>query len=180
VVFQARSGTSEAELNAALQQPGGNIAASIAGEHRIAWRVRGGYEFGNGLALEAGYTDLGDVRTVITGTVVDIEELLATANAAHPHSARGVEASLAGRYALNEIASLHARVGVWHWESGNVARSLAGEFNARDRVGTDVLYGIGAEVAVYKEWSVDVDWACYQVARERIKTFGAGVTWRFR
>jgi opacity protein-like surface antigen len=156
VVFQARSGTSEAELNAALQQPGGNIAASIAGEHRIAWRVRGGYEFGNGLALEAGYTDLGDVRTVITGTVVDIEELLATANAAHPHSARGVEASLAGRYALNEIASLHARVG------------------------TDVLYGIGAEVAVYKEWSVDVDWACYQVARERIKTFGAGVTWRFR
>jgi hypothetical protein len=178
-LFQARSGTSDAALNAALQQPGGNITTTIAGEHRTAWRVRGGYELGNGLALEIGYTDLGDVRTTIAGTVVDIEELLATANAAHPHSAQGIEASAVGRYALNEIASLHARVGVWHWESDNMARSLGGEFNARDRVGTDVLYGLGAQVSVYKQWSVDLDWACYQVDRERIKTFGAGVTWRF-
>ena len=176
---EARSEVSTRELNARVVSLGYDATAQIDDRSRTAFTVRGGYQWWNHVALEAGYTDLGDVTTTYSANVVDVDAFLQAVNRVHPQSARGFEAAAVGRYTLGERFEVNARAGVFAWESKYT--SYAGGARVRlERDGSDVLYGIGARYRLTQSWSLGADWSRYEVADERIDLLGLSVVFRIR
>lgn len=175
----ARSDASTRAFRNALAPYGEEIEAHIHDRERFAWRIRGGYQVNRFLAAEVGYTDLGDVSTSLSGKTLDVDALLRAASAAQPHSASGIEAAITARYVFDDGFALHARAGAFRWEPDNAALAGAQRIE-RDRSGTDVVYGVGAQYALASRWQLEANWARYRVESERIDTLGIGVRHSFR
>ncbi|AMN47677.1 hypothetical protein ACG33_11315 [Steroidobacter denitrificans] len=177
---QTQGGTGNAGLTATLQTQGYDVTATIDDRKRLAWRIRGGYQWTKFLGAELGYADLGNVESTIAGNVVDVQALLASTTATHPRSANGFEAALVARYPMGELFALTARAGGWRWDSSYRARNVAGEFRRHKRTGSDALYGMGVQIGPWAQWSAALDWTHYRLERERIDVLGGGLVYRFR
>jgi|GEM_PF-1505935 len=174
----ARGDVSESDVNARLADAGYDATAAFTDLDRNAWRFYAGCELTPHLGIEAAYTDLGEVSTRLEGNVVDIEEFLASANELHPHSARGFEVGLHGRYPLTQRISVGARGGILRWRSRYRATNQDGEFNRLKDDGAGAFVGVGVEFAVYRLWSIGVDWTSYRINDESIGFVGFGVSYR--
>jgi hypothetical protein len=173
-----RGDVSEGDVNARLADAGYDVTATFADLKRNAWRVYAGYQLMPHLAIEAGYTDFGEVRARLEGNVADITAFLASANQLHPHSAKGLEVSLHGLYPVTQRISIGGRGGILRWRSSYLATNLDGEFNRFNDDGAGAFLGAGVEFAVHRALSVGVDWTHYRIAGESIDFTGFGVSYR--
>jgi hypothetical protein len=99
---RAQGDTAASELNNQLSAQGLNATASSSEDSRTAWQLYVGYDYTRAWGVEAGYVDLGKVKTSFSGTTTDIDTFLASASDIHPQTAQGWQLSGHFRYPLGE------------------------------------------------------------------------------
>jgi opacity protein-like surface antigen len=150
----------------------------VDGQNRTALGLYGGYQWTSNIGVELGYMDLGEVRTRLTGTAVDIDDYLNSANKVHPRSADGYTLALNARYAFNDHAYMFARGGVFYIRSnyqstGQDEQALRFD---KDRQG---FWGLGFSHEIAESWEIRVSWERFTVEEENIPVWGLGVKHQF-
>ncbi len=110
-----------------------------------AFSIGGGYNFNNMFALEAGYTDLGEV----------------TASGAGLSATVSVDGWYVGprlTFALNNQAEVYGRIGILAWDAET--KSNFGFSGSDD--GTDVYFGLGAAWKFNDKVSLGAEWTRYK------------------
>jgi len=106
-----------------------------------AFSVFGGYDFNQYFSVEAGYADLGNLKSNVGGP-----DLEATA----PYIAA------VGKLPINDKVSLYAKAGVNRWSLDDAAPSLTG---TSDDSGTDPTYGIGVNYRINDKYALRGDYS---------------------
>jgi len=126
-------------------------------DHDTAFSLFGGYQFHRNFALEAGFTDFGDLRPDVPGADLSVDSVSLTA---------------VGILPFNDRFSGYAKAGVQRWNLDHAIPGLTG--TSKDD-GTDPVYGLGLQyrfndqVALRGEYTrtevqdLDVDAAQMQV-----------------
>ena len=176
----ARSNASAADLDAALQSQGFDVAITLSDRSRSAWRAYAGRQLLEHFAVEAGYVDLGEISATFSGTVADIDALLRSANALQPPSAEGVDVAAVFSCAPTSRLELQARAGVFFWDADFITRNGDVTTVRRKEDGMDGLLGVGAELRLVGQLSARADAVWYGVGSDHIDLMSIGLTYRWR
>jgi hypothetical protein len=166
-------------MNARMAELGYQANAQVSGQQRTAWALRGGYQLNNYIALEAGFVDLGDVRTRLSGSAQSINDYLKSANQVHPRSAHGYTLSTEGRYPVgdNDYVFLHGGVlfarAQYDAQGGEQHETRLDD----DRQG---FWGLGYRQDLDDKWALQLGFDNFKVEREHIRVWGLGVQYRFQ
>ncbi|MCW9059856.1 MAG: outer membrane beta-barrel protein [Gammaproteobacteria bacterium] len=163
--FGAQFGRADTDVN--LGKVTADLAArgivgtpEVSDATRNAWRVFGGYGFNDHLALEGGYTDLGEIVTRLRGTgpvnIYDVHESV-------PISGTGFELAAVARYPFAERYAVFARAGLWRWKSEYELLNADNTVASSTRRGTDAVFGLGAEARFSEHWSARLGWDQYRL-----------------
>jgi outer membrane protein OmpA-like peptidoglycan-associated protein len=177
-IGQAQGDVGASEMNQRMADLGYDAQAKVSGQNRTAWGLFAGYEYSKYLAFEAGYVDLGEVRSRLSGSPVDIEDYLNSANLVHPRSADGYELALVGRYPFDEKNSIYVRGGILFAGSSYKADAQT-EFAKRNSNGNDVFIGVGYAYEINDRWGLQISAQNYRIEDENIRLFGMGLRYKF-
>jgi hypothetical protein len=177
-IGQAQGDVGASEMNQRMAELGYVAQAKVSGQNRTAWELIAGYEYSKYLSLEAGYVDLGEVRTRLSGSPVDIQDYLNSANLVHPRSASGYELALLGRYPFDEKNSVFLRGGLLFSGSSYQADAQT-EFAKRNSDDKDVFIGFGYGYEINDQWGLQVSAENYRIEDENIRLFGIGLRYKF-
>jgi len=130
-------------------------------ESTTAFRLAFGYEWNDIVALEAGYSNLGEV---------DADVSIGRAEA----EADGFEFAVVVRWPLAERFALAGRAG-WLWWDGEtrLAGLSAGES------GGDALFGIGGEFMATDQFGITLGWSRYRLDDLDVDYASVGLRVRF-
>lgn len=144
-----------------------------------AWKIFGGYQFNRHLAIEAGYTDLGEFSAsgVLSGVSVrGTVEVTA------------FELMGVGSFPVVDRFSLYGKLGLYHAETKqNVTGTLGAVTvtNNDKEKNTDVTFAFGARFDLTRSLGIRAQWQRYlnvggeDVGEDDIDVFSVGVLWRF-
>ena len=182
-VGQSNTDYKASDLTSDLANLGWTISNASIDESGTAWKLYGGFQVTNWFALEAGYVDLGKVKTRYEATIPpnQIDALLNDTLSVHPYLGSGFTAAAVARWEfVPERWALAARAGLFVWESDTEVRVVSGGTGnvSGDDSGTDGLYGIGIEWRVTDRWSLTADWERYKL-NEWVDVPSIGVRARF-
>lgn len=166
------------DMNNRMAELGYDANAHVSGQDRNAWDAVLGYRLSDYLDVELGYTDLGKVRTRLSGNAVDINDYLDSANVVHPRSADGITLALRGRFYLNDNFFLYGRVGAIRSDSRYIAIAKPEKEKRSDKE-ESVFFGAGAEYQWTLRWSFHIGGNIFRIEDESIKVVGIGVGYRF-
>lgn len=175
---QAQGEVGSADMNERMAQLGYDAKASVSGQNRTAWEILGGYQYSDYFALEVGYLDLGEVRTRLSGSPVDIQDYLNSANLVHPRSANGYEVAVVGRYPFDEKNSVYLRGGLL-FASSRYQADAQTEFAKRSSNGRDRFIGMGYAYEINDRWGMHISAQNYRVEDENINLLGVGFHYKF-
>jgi opacity protein-like surface antigen len=130
----------------------------------VGFKLHAGGKFTNALGMEIGYVNLGQAQT-----------------AGGTHEAQGVSAVLLAGLPVGDRFSLFGKVGgVYSWTS--VDTGVPGVATGDER-GLDWTYGVGATLAVARNWELRLDWDRYQMdfatGERDADLYSIGVQYRF-
>ena len=174
----ARGDVGASEMNARMAELGYSAQARVSGQNRTAWKILGGYQYSDYLAVEAGYLDLGEVRTRLSGSPVDIADYLNSANLVHPRSASGYEIALVGRYPFDEKNSVYVRGGLL-FASSRYQADAQTDFAKRSSSDRDGFIGVGYGYEINDRWGLHLSAENYRVENENIQLIGVGLKYKF-
>ena len=131
-----------------------------------AYRIVGGYKFGELLGLEIGYQDFGDIdESVTVGPVTSITSL----------SADGWTAGATLDLPINNNFSLFGRAGVFFWDADvsvdGFSIDVPGDENP--------YYGAGAKLNISPNFSLIGDWSRFELDDVDTDVISIGVQYRF-
>ncbi|MDH5393810.1 MAG: hypothetical protein OEY11_11540 [Gammaproteobacteria bacterium] len=128
-------------LNSQLQDSGLNATASTSKSIRVIWNLFAGYHFTKDWGAEIAYLDLGKVETTFTGTSVDIDTFLNSAQEIHPQTAQGWLLSVNRFFPLDHDTRMKLRAGLYSWTADY---TLQGSNTTRlvSESSTDLSYGL--------------------------------------
>jgi len=126
-----------------------------------AWRVGAGFDFGNNIALEVGYLNLGDLEDVSEFGLLDGQT-------------DGFTLSARFEMPLSETLSASARVGAFAWES-ELATPLA---TFRDK-GEDLYYGVSLDFEITRNLVMSGEWDRFEFDSGEADVLFAGLRYRF-
>lgn len=131
-----------------------------------AYRIVGGFQFGDYLGLEAGYHNFGDfAETVDLGGLTSLTEV--TADGWTLGGTLGLP--------LNEQFSLYGRAGVFFWD----ADVEVDGFSINVPEDENPYYGGGARVDVTSQLSLIGDWTRYELDTIESDVISVGFQYRF-
>jgi len=113
-------------------------------ERRQAYKVFGGYRLSRHLALEAGYVDLGKV-TATSG------------NAFTETKPRGIAGHVVGIWPVTDRLSVLGRAGLIYGDA-----KVSGSVATRNDKGTELAWGLGAQLVFRRDFIVRLDWDRYR------------------
>lgn len=152
-----------AEVGAGLSTidvPSFNVPGVSVDDEDVFFSIGGGYNFNKMFAVEAGYTDLGEVS--ISNIFGDYATISADGWYFGPRLTVELSPQIEG----------YARIGMLAWES--TLTSNVG-FSGTDD-GTDIYFGIGAAFKVSNQLSLGADWTRYTMESDGddvdVDTFG--------
>lgn len=176
----AKSENDDALLNSQLAASGLNATAKTDDDIRIRWQLYAGYDYAERWGIELGYMDLGKVETTFTGTTVDIETFLNSAQDIHPQTAQGWLVSMIHYIPIDYGTRVKIRIGMYNWaadytlQGGNVTKSVSQD-------GSDISYGIGLELG---EWHTGgaighIKWEHYSIDNNDVGVIAFGFSFSF-
>jgi outer membrane protein OmpA-like peptidoglycan-associated protein len=175
---QAQGKVGAKEMNSRMAEFGYDVEADVSKKNRGSWGLFGGYEYSDYLALELGYIDLGKVRTRLTGSPVDINEYLNSANLVHPRSASGGELAALGRYPLDEKSYVYVRGGLL-FATSRYSSNADVDFATRKEDGRDIFLGLGLGYDINDHLGLRVSWENYRIESENIGRLALGLLYKF-
>jgi hypothetical protein len=174
----ARSDLSEGDVNAQLADLGYDVIARVD-DSRTAWSIYGGYNWSKYFAVQAGYTDLGDVNSRFSGNAADIAAFMRDANVLQPQSAEGLDLMLVGRYPLFERLAISAQLGGFYWDAENELRDTSGARVIRKDDGFDLAYGAGLELSLTKQAIISAGWKRRDIDSESVDVISLGARYQW-
>jgi OOP family OmpA-OmpF porin len=151
----------------------GNSNASVdyqgysSSKSDVAWGIHGGYKFSPYLATEIGYRDFGKFEDNFSNTAkLSLE-------------AQAVHASVIGSYPFTETFSAYGRLGIASVKA--TAKATAGyRFAQDDKTETKALFGIGAQYAFNKNFSLRTEYTQYAEFEDiKFSSFTVGANYSF-
>ncbi|QBC43968.1 porin [Iodobacter fluviatilis] len=149
-----------------------NMSADINDQNfnknNAAWGINGGYKFSPYLAAELGYRDFGKA-----------EENYFIASASI--KAKAVQASVLASYPFNDAFSVFGRLGVASIKTTAKAESrIFGYSKSKEETQTKALFGIGAQYAFNKNFSLRAEYNQYAKIEDlKLSTFTVGANYSF-
>lgn len=145
-----------------------NIPGVSVDDNDVFFSIGGGYNFNKMFALEAGYTDLGELE-------VSVPQAAYTATL----SADGFYFGPRLTFELAPKFEVYGRLGMFAWDAE--AKDSIGTSISDD--GTDIYFGIGAAYKISDQVSLGADWTRFTVESDGddadIDTFGAKLKFNF-
>lgn len=162
--------STEIELGDDLRARGHNVTVSLD-EVSFLGSLYGGYRFNRNWELTAGYLDLGNFDSEISGNVNDINALLADLDELHPGAGRGVFTNLHRSWSLSNFWRIQGTVGLQALSDTDI-EVRQGNTIARTNRGTDVSWNAGLNIYKALENGLDVggSYRAYNVEGELIHT----------
>jgi len=144
-----------------------------------AWKIFAGYQFNRHLAVEGGYTDLGEVGAsgVLSGVSVR-GKIEATA----------FELVGVGSIPVADRFSLYGKLGVYYAETERNLTGTLGAVTVTDNdseKNTDLTFAFGARFDVTRNLGIRAQWQRYlnvgggDIGEDDIDVLSVGVLWRF-
>ena len=169
-------------LNSQLVDSGLNATANTNDTFRVVSQLYGGYDFSNRWGAELGYLDLGKVETTFTGTAVDIETFLNSAQNIHPQTAQGLLISAVHYIPIDSGTRVKARVGMFDWQADYTLQGGGAERSVNQN-GTDISYGVSLEMGAWRrknEMLGHIKWDHYSIDKEGIGVLAVGFSYHFK
>lgn len=166
------------EMNRRMGALGYEAQAKVSDQSRHAYYIGLGYHWREYIDLELGYRDLGEVRTELSGSVAEIDDYLASANAVHPRSASGYEFAIRPYYPITERINFFGRAGFFHATSDYQAYASPDKAQ-RDNNSYEWTFSAGLDYQLTERISIDLHLTQVNVEDERIKILGAGLVYQF-
>ncbi len=127
----------------------GNFEDAVLNDSDTGWKVYGGYQLSENLAVEGGYVNLGKVEESSFGTTVSAEQT-------------GFNVVALGLLPLNQGFSLFGKIGLFFWDS-DVKVSIPGFGSASGSdSGTDITYGFGLKYDIDRKIAVRGEWERFE------------------
>ncbi|MEX0872091.1 MAG: DUF4347 domain-containing protein [Aquisalimonadaceae bacterium] len=168
----AMTDVSSADVTRRMDKEGIDGDASVDDKNRLAGKLFIGHQFNRWLALEAGYTHLGEMETELRTTdTVTARELRDVA----PGSGYGAELAVSLGHAFSRHVRGYVRGGVFSWRS---ERRLSGG-SSDTFTGRDPVYGVGLEWRLTQALSTSLSWDRYRVADDDTDLVALGLLYRF-
>ncbi|RDH88354.1 MAG: hypothetical protein DIZ77_16760 [endosymbiont of Seepiophila jonesi] len=176
----SKSAADAAELDANLAALGYSTTSTLD-DTDIGWKLFGGYQWNPNLAVEAALVDLGQVTSRISGNFGDLDAFVADVARVHPYSARGISASIVGELPVAQRFRLFGKVGLFFWDADIDARFEVGgqPISFDSKQGVDPVFGAGVKYHINKKTALMVEWERYEIDRDSVQLFSAGVEYRF-
>jgi len=136
-------------------------------EKDTSWKILGGYQFNRHLAIELGYTDLGEATVAGPGIGGTLE-------------ATAFEVVALGMLPLPDKFSLYGKVGIYRGDTE--ANGLGG---SASETNTDLTFGIGARFDFTRNLGVRAEWQKYQdmgggvIGEGDVDAISVGIVWKF-
>jgi OOP family OmpA-OmpF porin len=144
-----------------------------------AWKIFGGYQMNRNIAIEAGYTDLGETKAsgVQGGVAVNGNV-----------SAKVWELAGVGMMPLGRDLSLYAKLGVYHASTDSQASAAVPGFStsgSQSDTNTDFTVGFGVQVSILRNLAARAEWQKYNdvggnnTGKTDVDVLSAGILYRF-
>ncbi len=175
---QATGKVDAAIMNSRLNDLGYQASATVSDLTRSAHSWLLDYQFNPYLSLQAGYFDLGEVRTKISGTPADIRDFLQSTNVVHPRSADGYKAGLQLQYPLSENWDLRL---AYHrnWQKSYYLSYTANLLEQLPRNSRDNNWTVGLGYQWSERWQFVIEYSPQTVQNEDIRVWQIGINYRF-
>lgn len=178
----ATSSESGRRISAALNEKGHQVTASLD-DSRAMWRVHGGWAINSHVAVEVGFSHLGEVSTSFDGAVpvLAVDALLEAASAVQPREATGFDLSLSGRYplALDGRLALLGRTGLFRWSAERRITASDGRASVRYADGANLLLGAGLGLELSRHVEVSAEWMRYAMGGDSVQAAVMGIRYRW-
>jgi OOP family OmpA-OmpF porin len=138
------------------------LGATSCDEEDTGFKFFGGYEMNQNIAIEGSYMDYGELDASDGSTSVNAD-------------VTALALSVKGMIPLNENFSIFAKLGAAFWE----ADASATGFGSIDEDGTDLIYGLGAEIAINKTFGVLGEWEQLDADGEDVDLLSISAIMRF-
>jgi OOP family OmpA-OmpF porin len=133
-------------------EPTPGITFTSCDDKETAWGVFAGYQFNRYIAVETGWTDLGEITATGSAGAIPFSAGI---------SAKGWEFVGVGSIPVSEQFSAYAKAGAYRWRvRGTVAATGLGTASANDS-GTDFTYGLGLRFDFTKNVGARLEWQRY-------------------
>ncbi|NOZ11600.1 MAG: porin family protein [Gammaproteobacteria bacterium] len=127
------------------------------------FKVFAGYEFGDYIAIEGSYANLGTTRAELPATITTTAEV------------RTLNLGVVPRLPIGDRATIFAKAGISAWYADLTAESESlGLSESGDGAGTNTTFGVGASYRLNNNVSLRLDWDRYKIG-EDVKVDGATV-----
>jgi OOP family OmpA-OmpF porin len=133
-----------------------------AGGKNNAWRLFGGYEVIDYLAVELSYAQFDRARGTASGTA---KGTATSATATGSFKAKGPVFSVVGTLPVTQGFGLIGRIGIFHWKVETAAATSTGTTISRDdtKPGFEINnVGLGVKYSINKVMDVRVEWDRYK------------------
>ncbi len=174
----AKGAVGSDDMNNRMADLGYEANAEVTNRNRSAWNLNVGYRWNPYWEVQVGYTDLGEVRTRLSGNAVDINDYLNSANLVHPRSGSGYELALLGRYPLDDKSYVFGRGGIFSVDSRYRADDQNTFASRRDDDRT-TFFGVGYGYEFSERLGARLTLDRYSVEDETIPVVALGVIYKF-
>ncbi len=142
----------------------GNASPDSSGfDSAIGWKIFGGYEINEILAVEGGYTSFGEM---------DGPTILGFSTSVEP---TGYEIAAVGNFPINSQLSLFGKVGLLAWDFKANINGLG----SNSTTGTDAFYGLGGQYEISGNLAVRASWERYTIEDGDIDFLSASAVFGF-
>lgn len=169
----AEGSSSKSSLEQEFADLGLNITINKLDNSRIMGQGGVGYHFTEGLSVELGYLDLGEVTINMTGPDTNHNLL----SQVHPLSAKGLVLAAQYHWQLSRLGIL-LRGGMFNWEGDFITRSVA-PIGSNSIDGSDIFFGVGATLGFTHQLQGRLILHRFKVDSEDITALSVGLVYRF-
>jgi uncharacterized delta-60 repeat protein len=157
---------------------GGSVTSVKLNEGGTSYLFRVGYAFNDVFALEAAYTDFGELDGTVTAEVLDVEAFADELAEVFPSNVHGP--SLAARFSwpFADTWALRALAGVLWWESDVDAKIVSGgsgQFHASND-GTDLIWGAAVSWQPVERVELALEYSRAELP-DAVSSVSLSVTW---
>ena len=144
-----------------------------------AWKLLGGYQFNRHLAVEAGYTDLGEVG---------VSGVLSGVSVRGTVEVTAFELMGVGSIPLMDRFSLYGKLGLYHAETKQNVTGSLGTVTVTDNEkekNTDLTFAFGARFDITRNLGVRAEWQRYldvgggEIGEDDVDVLSVGLLYRF-
>ena len=160
----------------------GTTGTADLDDNDMGWKIYGGVNLNDYLALEVQYADFGEAT--LSGNVNDTFvfegttfQFLTTAELILDGDSIGF-AAVAG-YDLNEYIRPYVRLGGHQWDSSFSVAAGGLSATIADDEGFDIFYGIGIKVKISEQFSAVAEYENYTFDEEHVDLITAGIQFIF-